>query len=197
MRKGSRTPRWRKEATCARNTRGAYSACRAYTRSIYPKYICEVYTTHAHQTRPCQPAGSPPPHTGTGTVTNMHGMPQNHPPHIHETTPKPTRKHTPQGNRRNGKGEHTEPSAPTRILKMIPKEPPQEHPTTRTSTHTRKATQTTKPPAGTATHANLHDHHQSRGKGRGKGRRCHPKGYTPRAGTRPGHRHGAGIVSWW
>ena len=148
MRKGSRTPRWRKEATCARNTRGAYSACRAYTRSIYPKYICEVYTTHAHQTRPCQPTGSPPPHTGTGTVTNMHETPQNHPHHIHETTPKPTRKHTPTGNERNGKTNDTEPSAPTRILKMNPEEPLQEHPTTRTSTHTRKAT---KPPAGTAT----------------------------------------------
>jgi len=37
---------------------------------------------------------------------------------------------------------------------MNPEEPPQEHPTTRTSTltRTRKAT---KPPAGTATHANL------------------------------------------
>lgn len=45
MRKGSRTPRWRKEATYARNSGGVYRPWEVYTRSIYPKYICEVYTT--------------------------------------------------------------------------------------------------------------------------------------------------------
>jgi len=75
------------------------------------------------------------------------------------------------------------------ILKTIPKEPPQEHPTTRTSTHTRKAT---KPPQ--VTQAQQAQPAANAAKPRARKGRCHPKGYTP-TGPANTSEHGAGIVS--
>jgi len=99
----------------------------------------------------------------------MHETAGNHPRHVYETTPRTTRKHTLQGNRRNGKGEHTEPSHTHMILQEEPqREHERKHPTTRTTHHKgHPDARHSRPPPANATKT------QPR-----KGR-CHPKGYTP------------------
>ncbi len=100
----------------------------------------------------------------------MHETPQDHPQHVYETTPRTRKKHTLQGNRRNGKGEHTEPSPPTRILKMTLKGTP-----ARAPHHPHQHPHPQGHPDHQATSRHSHPCQPA------EERRCHPKGYTPRA----------------
>ena len=133
------------------------------------------------ETTPTEPPGS---------STNMHETPGNHPPHVYETTPRTTRKHTLQGNRRNGKAEHTEPSHTHMILKLIPKgnrkrsTPPPTH-------HTPKPTLT---PAGTASRQCRQDPAKER---KVSPKRLHPWARDQATSTGRNLFRCCETVSWW
>src|SRR5690606_5778220 len=137
-----------------------------------------------------------------GSSTNMHETPRKHPPHIHETTPRTTRKHVLSGNERNGKGEHIEPSSPTRILQpdlkgTAARAPHHPHHTPTTAQYGHQAH---KPPQATLTPT---PPRPSQGK-EGVTQKVTPPGQGQSQGARGGNSfmvvklfHGGETVSWW